>query len=448
MRNNPRSELVFWNGAGILMDLLFKNIKVITMDESLPNASCVGIEGEKIAYVGNYYNGLKAHRVNDGAYRVLIPGLYNCHTHSPMSLLRGYANDLKLQEWLNDYIFPAEAKIRASKDAIYYGALLSIADMIASGTTAFTDMYFDLPSIAKAVDESGLKACLSNPVFTLDPDYYDLFSDDCYNETIDIILNYAGRHDSRIKADVGIHAEYTSGPKAWVQAIDFANGHNLNMHLHLSETKYEHEKCKEKYGKTPTQVFDEYSLFDDTVTAAHCVWLEDADMDILADRNVSVAHNPVSNLKLASGIAPVYKMLKKGINVALGTDGVSSNNSNDLFEEIKLASILQKNLADDATVVKAHEALKMATVNGARAQGRQYESGMIKAGYDADIVMLDFNTTRQTACYDHISNIVYSVTGRDVLLTMCQGKILYENGEHKTIDIEKLIYNARKEMII
>ncbi len=427
------------------MDILFKDITVVTMqsDKTVLEKTCVGISGKIISYIGDYNDGLKAKRVIDGNNKVLMPGLYNCHTHTPMSLFRGYANDLNLQEWLFNYIFPAEKKLKKIPNATYVGAMISMADMIASGTVAFSDMYFGMNSIADAVVESGMKACLSNPILLNDIDNYNFFDDKCYSEMSEL-LNRLEETKGRVIIDAAIHAEYTSNPAAWTQVIDFAMEKKINMQIHLSETEFEHRQCKEKYNMTPAQMFNKYNLFDIKTSAAHCVWIDEDDMNILAEHKVSIIHNPISNLKLASGIAPIMKYINRGINVALGTDGVSSNNSNDLFEEIKIASLLQKNLYNDTTCMNSHDTIKMATKNGAYAQGREENSGMIKEGFDADIIMLNFNTTRQTACYDYLTNIAYSVTGQDVLLNMCQGKILYENGEYYSIDIEKTLFEAKK----
>ncbi len=423
------------------MDVLFKDITVITMDGISPvkTNTCVGVKDGKISYIGEYKPDFSPKRVINGTDKVLIPGLYNCHSHTPMSLLRGYANDLNLQDWLFNHIFPAEAKITG--EMVYTGALLSIAEMIASGTISYTDMYFRIDMIAKAACESGVKVNLSNAIVALDNPDYVYERDNCYSETLHVIENYHGKFGGRIIADAGIHAEYTSYPKAWHQVVDFAGKNNLNLQVHLSETMFEHYECVKKYEKTPARILSENGVFDVPATAAHCVWVTDEDIEILAAKNVTATHCPVSNLKLACGIAPVEKMLKKGVNVAFGTDGVASNNSTDLFEEIKLGCILQKAITSDPTVVPAVQALKMATVNGAKAQGRAH-CGMIKEGFDADIVMLDFHSPRQTVCYDPLAHTVYSVTGRDVALTMCQGKILYENGEYKTIDVEKVMFDA------
>ncbi len=434
------------------MDILFKNATVVTMDEDkvLHNA-LVGVKDGKIAYLEGFPAEAKkeqstesqavpeSKRVIDCKHKVLMPGLINCHAHSPMSLLRGFAGDLNLQDWLFDHIFPAEKKMNG--EDVYKGALLTIAEMIASGTVSMTDMYFSLDSVAKAVFDSGFKANLSNAAISFEPETYRYQEDKVFTETMLVLENFQKQSQGRIKAEASIHAEYTSFPGLWTQVLDFAKAHSLAMHIHLSETKFEHEQCKGKYGLTPAQIFDKYDLFSVPVLAAHGVWLEEEDMDLLAGR-ATVAHNPVSNLKLASGIAPVTRMIQKGVNVALGTDGVASNNSHDLFEEIKLASILQKAATANPTVLPAKEVLRMATINGAKAQGRD-NCGAVKLGYDADLILLDFDNERLTPCYDPISGIVYSATGQDVVLTLCQGKILYENGEHKTIDLEKLLHEVR-----
>lgn len=427
------------------MDILFKNATVITMQKKrdIRKNTCIGIKGDKIAYIGKYNEKINAKKVIDCSNKVVIPGLYNCHTHTPMSLLRGYENDKNLQDWLNNAIFPAEDYFRKIDKSTYIGSLLSIADMIASGTIGFSDMYFRIDGIATAVEEAGVKVSLCNPVLCRNDSPFDLKNDLAYIETKHILDDYV-KKDGNIKAEVGIHAEYTSNPQVWEQVIDFAVNQGLGIQIHLSETQYEHMQCKGKYGLTPAQIFNKYGLFELRTTAAHGVWIESTDIDIFRDKRVTLVHNPISNLKLASGIASVYEWVNAGINVTLGTDGMASNNSNDLFEEMKIASILQKNKYKDTTILGAEEILEMVTINGALAQGREMESGKIEVGYDADLVVLNFNSTRQTACYDYFSNIVFSSTGRDVDLTMCKGKILYENGEHKTIDIEKIIFEAKK----
>ena len=432
------------------MDLLFKNVAAVTMEKDRPvlKDAFVGVKDGKIACIGTQ-DAPAASRVIDGKGKVLIPGLYNCHTHIPMSLLRGYGNDRSLEDWLFNFIFPAEKKMRGIDNAIYTGSMLSIAEMLASGTIAFSEMYFGLDAIAKAVEESGVKANISNAVISFEQEGYDYFKTNEFMETKHLLEKYHNLTHGRIKAEASLHCAYTTHPTAWRQVAEFAKENQIGMHVHLSETITEHNKSLEQFDLTPAQAFAQYGAFDVPAVAAHACWLSEDDMDILAHHGVTVAHNPVSNLKLASGISSVFVMQKKGINVALGTDGMASNNSHDLFEEIKLASILQKCSFEDPTAVPAFQALEMATVNGAKAQGRQ--GGMIVEGYDADLVLLDFDNPRQIPCFDPIVSLAYSATGRDVVMTVCQGRILYENGEYTTIDIEKIKHEANriaKELVI
>jgi len=421
------------------MDILFKNVTAVTMQKDKPvlqNAN-IGVKDGRITFAES-----KASRTIDGTGKVLIPGLYNCHAHSPMTLLRGYGNDLRLEPWLQDYVWPAEAKIKGIEGAVRSGALLAIAEMISSGTISFNDMYFYLPVIAQAVEESGVKANLSNGIFAFNPEGYDYSKQSEYEETLDILKQHHKAAHGRIKAEASIHGAYTSHPAAWEQVAAFAKENQLTMHVHLSETIVEHQSSIDQHGLSPAVAFAKHGVFDVPAVAAHACWVTDEDIEILAKHGVSVAHNPVSNLKLASGIAPICKMMDKGINIALGTDGMASNNTHDLFEEIKIASILQKCEQKDPTVLPALKVIEMATVNGAKAQGRQ--GGMIAEGLDADLVLLDFDNPRQIPCFDPMLSLAYSTTGRDVAMTLCQGKVLYENGEFVTIDIEKVKHHAKE----
>ncbi|MCL2592629.1 MAG: amidohydrolase [Defluviitaleaceae bacterium] len=429
------------------MDILFKNITVVTMDPKKPILTNVdvGINGRKIAYIADTakpYSAPSPVRTIDGTGKVLMPGLYNCHSHAAMAMFRGYANDLNLEDWLFNYIFPAERNW--TPKLLRTGTDLAIAEMISSGTISFTDMYFFMDIVADAAYDAGVMANVSNAVIGFDKDSYDFYKDNVYAQSLKAIEKYHNKEDGRIKIDASIHGVYTSHPPAWAQVMEFTHKHGLGMHVHLSETKTEHENCIKNFGMTPAQVFAKHKVFDVQTTAAHAVWVTDEDIEILAQKNVTVAHNPISNLKLASGLAPIQKMTDAGINVALGTDGVASNNSHDMFEELKIASILQKYALCDPTALPAAKTLAMATVNGAKAQGRAQESGIIKEGFDADILLIDFDNPRQTVCYDPILNLAYSTSGRDVEMTICRGKVLYEKGEFTTIDIEKTLYNARK----
>jgi 5-methylthioadenosine/S-adenosylhomocysteine deaminase len=312
--------------------------------------------------------------------------------------------------------------------------------MIASGTTSFTDMYFNIDAVAEAVAEAGIKANISNGTVALGDGTFAFKQDSSYHENMCILEKYAS---PKLRLDVGVHAEYTSHPKVWEQVTAFAKENGLNMHVHVSESQAEHTACIEKYGLTPAQILAKHGVFDVPATAAHGVYLTDEDMRLFAEKGVSVAHNPVSNLKLASGIARVGAMLAAGVNVTLGTDGVASNNSTDLFEEIKLASILQKGISGDPTAIPAYEALKMATRNGATAQGRANECGQIAVGFDADIIMIDAENPRFANMYDPVSAVVYNGSGKDVCLTMVAGRVVFENGDYITLDMEKLLFEFK-----
>ena len=421
-----------------MFDILFKNITVITPDESCSTIinAYVGIKDGKFAYISDKMPELHAERIIDGTNKLLMPGFVNIHTHAAMSVMRGYADDYNLQTWLNDYVFPAEANL--DEDCVYIGSLLAFAEMIRTGTISVSDMYMFIPSVAKAAYEAGIYANITNAALVINKDGYSFEKDNSYIQMEEMRHNWHNIDNGRIKVDSGIHAEYTSFDKVWRDYAGYAKQYNLNMQLHLSETRFEHEECIRKYGKTPTEVLCEAGVFDTPATAAHCVWLSDNDMTVLRDKGVTVAHNPISNLKLASGIARVNDMLNKNVRVGLGTDGVCSNNSHDMFEEMKMCALLQKGTTLDPKTVNACKALKLATLNGAIAQGRVGQIGCIKEGFDASLVVLDLDTPLLTPVHNPISTAVYSASGRDVYMTMVRGKVLYENGEYKTIDFERI----------
>lgn len=420
------------------MSVLFENCTAVLMDEAgtvLKNA-WVAAEGRRIVSVGAVRPDGKFDRVIDCAGKVLMPGLVNAHTHIPMTLMRGYAGGHDLQTWLNDYIFPAEAKLDAR--AVRAGADLALAELIAGGCTAVNDMYYFSDTIAQACADAGINANINRCVTVFEPlDRPEDFSS-C-REMRALADEWNGRNDGQIRIDVSLHAEYTSFlcPNMWDYLAAYAAEKGLGMHVHVSETRAETEECKARHGgKTPFQVLDEHGVWNVRAIAAHCVWAEEADIDLMARRGIACAHNPFSNLKLGSGVAPVPAMLKKGVNVALGTDGVSSNNSHDLFEEMKLAATLHGGISHDPAAVTARDALKMATVNGAKALGRH--SGRVAPGFDADLILLDFDRPNLIPCHDVSENIVFSAHPGDVCLTMAGGKILYENGEYLTLDWEKI----------
>ncbi|HWQ59392.1 MAG TPA: amidohydrolase [Clostridia bacterium] len=423
------------------MDILFRNATTLTMCDEQPiiEGGFVGVKDGFIVHVGAAEPEEKPARVVDCRGDILMPGLVNAHAHTAMCLMRGYADDYALHEWLFEHIFPVEAKLTAGE--ILIGARLGFAEMIASGTTSVSDMYFCQPDVAQLALETGMRVSLCNGVValggTLDP------CDRCFTELDALVRDFHGNGDGLVRADASIHAEYTSFSAAWEKEAELALEHGLVLHLHLSETKAEHEACIAKYGKTPARAFYDAGVFRAKTLAAHCVWLADEDMDILAENGVSAAHCPVSNLKLGSGIARVHEMMQRGVNVALGTDGCCSNNSHDLFEEIKLAALLAKGASGDPTRLPAYEAVRLATVNGAKAQGREGQIGRVKVGYQADLILIDTASPSMCPMYAPASAVAYAAKGSDVRLTMIRGKILYENGAFTTIDIEKAIREAR-----
>ena len=420
------------------MDTFFSNVTLVTMDEALHvyYAAFLGVTDGKISYIGKTAPQEKPKQIINGEGMVLMPGLINCHTHLPMSLLRGYGDGHDLHTWLFDYIFPREARL--DDRAVKAATLLSIAECLRFGVTSVSDMYDHCGAIAEAVAESGIKANLSRGI-TLWTEEFDPETYPACVELRELREKWDGYDGGRIKVEASIHAEYTSNYHLWEAMGEYACNEGLGLQLHLSETKKEHEECKEKYGLTPAQLLDCYHVFAARTQAAHCVWLEPEDMALLAKRKVTAVHCPVSNLKLASGEADVVAMVKAGMNVALGTDGASSNNNLDLFEEIKAASLMAKNDHADAQTLPAQAALMMATVCGARAQGREKECGMLKEGMDADLILLDFTQPHLMPCHDVLSHLCYAASGHDVVMTMVRGRILYAAGKYPTIDLDAVV---------
>ncbi len=425
------------------MKTLFENIKILTPDGVIKGF--LGVSDGKIAYIGtDAPAGYEDARRIKGDRRALIPGLINTHSHVPMTLMRGYADDYDLNTWLNEHIFPAEDKLDGR--CVTAGTTIGIAEMLAGGTTSFSDSYFFCEDIVSVAEKSGIKANIARSVTNFGQEI-KLNEFKSTVEAVELYNKWHNYDNGRIKIDAAIHAEYTTSESLWRELGGFAADNNMIMQLHISESKSEHEECIKKYGKTPIELFDHFGVLKAKTVAAHCVWVSENDMAIMKAQGVSVAHNPVSNLKLASGIAPITKMLERGINVSLGTDGVASNNSYDMFEELKLSATLHKGVNYDPTAISASTAFKLATENGAIAQGRENECGKLEVGMDADIVMLNLDKPHLMPCHNLLSNIVYSCCGGDVCMTMVRGEILYENGEFKTLDIERALFEMESYAI-
>ena len=425
------------------MKTLFRNADILLFENGIYNViknAYLAVDGDRIAYIGKDLPDGDFDTVKDMTGKLLMSGLYNCHNHCPMVLLRGVGSDLPLNEWLFNAVFPVEDKLTAEE--IYAGTNLALLEMLACGTVSFSDMYFEPQVTAKAVAESGMKANLTRPVQSFDPDEEpkDSFR---IAQSLDLYDEWNKAENGRILIDFSIHAEYTCTEKIARAYSEECNKRGGLMHIHLSETVKEHNECKEKYGKTPTQWFNDLGAFDSRAFAAHCVTLEDSDMEILLSKDVNVVHNPSSNMKLGSGFARVQKMLDMGINVALGTDGAASNNNLDMIEEMHLASIIHNGYMQDATVMNADTAIKTATLNGALLQGRN-DCGELKVGNKADIIAISLDKPHLRPVIDEKALVTYSAQGSDVCMTMVDGKILYENGEYLTLDKEKIYYDTEK----
>ncbi len=419
--------------------MLFKNITILDENFDVVKDIDVLVKGSKIEKIGKNLDA-NGEEVYDGAHKLLIPGFVNTHSHIPMTLLRGYGENLPLDKWLNDRIFPFEDKLTG--EACYWGSLLGIAEMLKSGVSSFTDMYFFYDDILKAVAESGIKINFGRPMMCFDESH--LKNLDRFTEFLELKNRYHNTEDGRIISDIALHAEYTSTECVVKELAEYAKEIGLNMHVHMSETQKEHKECMERHsGKSPAKYFYDNGLFDVKTTAAHCVWVTDEDMDLMLEKGVSVAHCPQSNLKLGSGIAPIYKMVQKGLNVTLGTDGAASNNNLDFLEEMQTAALLQKGANCDATALSIKDVLKIATINGAISQGR-INKGLIKEGYVADLVVLDLDKPHLCPCHDISANLMFSANSNDICLNMIDGKIVYKNGVFANIDIEKVMFSVSK----
>ena len=406
---------------GKRVNVLIKNKKIFDITETVPTD-------------------FRADETVDCTGNLLIPAFYNAHCHAAMTLFRGYGEDLPLQRWLEEKIFPAEEKLTFR--SVYHATTLAIAEMLKSGIASFSDMYMFEDAVAEAVLATGIKANVSRSLVSFDPDI-EMGKENRMIEAIRLAEWYHGADDGRILVDFSLHAEYTNVPKACAYVADVAKRFKTGMQIHLSETEKEHLECIGRWGKTPTAFFRDTGVLDVPTTAAHGVWLEDGDLAILAEKGATVAHNPVSNLKLGSGVMPIRKLLDAGVNVALGTDGVASNNRLDMLREMQTAAILHKGVNRDPACITARDVLPLATKNGAIAQ-RRFDCGEIKIGNRADLVLLDRSSLHNLPVFDDYAMLAYSAERSDVRMTMVDGRILYRNGEYTSIDEERLRYEARE----
>jgi 5-methylthioadenosine/S-adenosylhomocysteine deaminase len=422
-----------------LADILIKGGYVVTMDPQrrVIEGGSVAVEGNKITGVAKEIKE-RAEVVINARGKVVLPGLINAHTHLSMTLLRGVADDMQLMKWL-EKIWSIEKHLKA--EDCYAGALLGCLEMIKSGTTCFADMYFHMEDVARAVEESGLRGVLSYGIIEMgDPKRRE--SELSKGESL--VKDWHGKAEGRILTMFGPHAPYTCSPECLMKVKELAKKYDVGIHIHLSETRDEVKQMIKKYGRRPVKHLDSIGFLGPEVLAAHCVWLNEKEIKILHDRGVKPVHNPVSNMKLSSGVAPVPEMLAAGIPVALGTDGAASNNSLDMFKEMKFAALLNKSYRFDPVAIPAMSALEMATVNGATALGLGNELGSIEVGKKADLVLVDIGKPHLTPLHNLISHLVYSAVGSDVETTIVDGRILMLERRVLVLDEDKVLRLAQK----
>ena len=414
-------------------EIIIKNVKYFNPNGTVDEGN-IFISNDKITRITppSSTAEIKSTNVIDGRGKFATPGFVNSHTHASMTLLRSYSDDKGLMDWLNKDIWPIEGKMK--RRDIYWGAALAAVEMIKGGTTAFMDMYGpNMEEVAKVTDESGLRGALCRGIIGI----FD--GDEKLQTNVELFKNFNGAANGRIKVMFGPHAIYTCPPDFLRKICETAKSFGAEIHMHMNETLDEINSCMKDYGKRPFEVVAETGLLDLGFLAAHCVHLSDNEIEIMKSKKVRVAHNSTSNMKLASGIAPVTKMLDAGLTVGIGTDGASSNNNLDMLEETRLATFLAKVADNSPIVVPADTALKMATEEGAKAIGFD-KVGRLEVGYKADITLWDMSSVEWQPCYNPVSLLIYSANSSSADTVIVDGKILMQNRELKTLDEEKIIY--------
>lgn len=428
------------------MNIRFYNARILTMEKDMPlSEGELWVKDERIFYVGDgkdkegifKESGLACiiwDEEIDCQGNLLLPGFKDAHTHSGMTLLRSYADDLPLQSWLNEQVFPVEAKMTA--EDIYHLTKLAVLEYLTSGITAVFDMYLTPESVGRACSETGMRCVQTGAVNN-------------FSQSVELLEKWYGElngNDPLLSFRLGFHAEYTCSTELMERVAALAAAYKAPVYTHLSETKGEVEGCVERHGMTPAKFLDSLGMFDYGGGVYHGVWLTPEETELFLEKNVSVITNPASNLKLASGIAPVREFLEKGLNVAIGTDGPASNNCLDMFREMFLVTGLAKVREQDASAVDAAEVLRMATVNGAKAMGLT-EADVLAPGKLADLVMLDLHQPNMQPLNNIAKNVVYSGSKQNVKMTMIHGKIRYRDGKFNVGDEPEDIYAKANEII-
>jgi 5-methylthioadenosine/S-adenosylhomocysteine deaminase len=425
------------------LDILIRNGRVLTVDPDLTEVrdGAVAIRGEQIVAVGGSetVGRRSARQVIDARGGIVMPGLVNTHTHAAMTLFRGLADDVPLMRWLNDHIFPAEAALDSHQ--VYCGAMLACAEMILSGTTTFCDMYLFEDAVARAVQAAGMRAVVGEVLFDFpSPNYGPIERGLDY--TANLIARY--RDDPLITIAVEPHSPYLCAPDLLQRAFELAGRHGLPMVIHLAETVSEVQTVRQRYGRTPVEHLEQLGVLGPHVLACHCVQLSETDIERLRRYDVKVSHNPESNMKLASGIAPVPDLIAAGVCVGLGTDGAASNNNLDLLLEMDTAAKLAKVHRLDPTALDAATVLRMATSAGARALGLEARIGSLEPGKRADIILLDMHKPHLTPLYHPASQLVYAARGSDVATVIINGRIVMQDGQILTFDVDQAMADVNQ----
>lgn len=419
------------------MKITIKNCHYLNSDLDVLEGS-IGIEDDRIAWISDKIPAdWSSDETISGMNKLVIPGLVNTHNHAAMVLLRSYADDLLLQDWLQKEIWPIEANLTG--EDVYWGTQLSLLEMIRTGTTTFCDMYFFMDRVAETVEKSGMRAVLCRGITSVGND-----GEEKLRESEELYRSWNGKGEGRISVWHGPHAPYTCSSDFLKKIVASAEKMDMKIHIHLSETVHEVEECFSIHGKSPIALMNDLGIFDHHTLAAHCVHISEEDIKLLAAKKVNVAHNPGSNLKLASGIAPLSKLKEQKVTVGLGTDGAASNNNQDMLEEVRLAALLHKATTNDPTVISAKEALTMGTSEGAKALGLP-QLGSIKVGYKADLTLYDLSEPHWYPKHNLLANLVYSANSLDVSDVVVNGTILLKNREYMTLDKEQIIFEASRK---
>lgn len=420
--------------------ILIKNAFILNPQNDINGKRDVLIKDDLIYKIEEDIADDNVDKIINAEDKILLPGFVNTHTHLSMTLFRGLADDLALDEWLNDNIWPMEANLNGNY--CYIGALLGAVELIKSGTTTFSDMYFYMEDVARAVEESGIRAALSYGMIDFGDEEKRKAE---IEQNMTLFKNCHDTADGRIRVFFGPHSPYTASEELLKEVRKLADENNIKIHIHVSETQKEIDDVSAEKGLRPFEYLDSIGFLGPDVVCAHSVWLSDEEIEIIKKHDVKISHNPCSNMKLASGIAPVSKLLENDICVAIGTDGASSNNNLDIIEELRTASLLQKVSTLDPKALNSDEALAIGTINGARALGWDDEIGSVEVGKKADLILINKNHANMIPDSSKLSsNVIYSANGFNVDTTICNGQILMENRQLTTLDEQDIYKKAKK----